>query len=204
MFKWVLPTIVAVLFGVTVLLSYLLPLDLLIDLRVILVGWAAVLGAFALCLAYLNLLRVHLGRLFQKQAQHRFASLVLIATAILSFVVVVWQGPDGTFSLYLVDYVLVPGQSALLALTAVTLVVTGMRLFRNRRHLNSALFVGVAVVMLLSAIPWVYPRAVRVLIDFLRSMATGGMRGLLLGVILGITMTGLRIVFGVDRPHSSN
>lgn len=202
MFKSLLPTIVAVLFGVIVLLSYLLPLDILTELREILVGWAAVLGVFALCLAYLNLLRVHLGRVFQKQSPHRFASIVLIAAAVLSLLLVIWQGPDGIFSLYLVDYVLVPGQSALLALTAVTLVVTGMRVLHTRRHVNSALFVAVAVVMLVSAVPWIYPRAVGVLVDFVRSIATGGMRGVLLGVILGITMTGLRIIFGVDRPHS--
>lgn len=203
MFKWLLPTIVAVLFGVTVLLSYLVPIDPLADVRAMLVGWATVLGAFALCLAYLNLLRVHLGRLFQKQSAHRFASLVLVAAALASLALVIWQGPDGIFSIYLVDYVLVPGQSALLALTAVTLVVSGMRVFRTRRHVNSLLFLGVVVLMLLSAVPWIYPRAARVVVDFVRSMATGGMRGLLLGVILGITMTGLRIIFGVDRPHSS-
>jgi hypothetical protein len=202
-FKWLLPTIVAVLFGVTVLLSYLLPIEALADLREILVGWAAVLGAFALYLAYLNLLRVHVSRIFRKQGKHRFASMILVTAALLSLGLVVWQGPDGAYALYLVDYVLVPGQSALLALTAVTLVVTGMRVFRTRRHVNSALFIGVAVLTLLSSVPFVYPRIVRIIIDFMNATATGGMRGLLLGVILGITMTGLRIILGVDRPHSS-
>jgi hypothetical protein len=32
----------------------------------------------------------------------------------------------------------------------------------------------------------------------------GGARGLLLGISLGALLTGLRVIFGVDRPYGGN
>jgi hypothetical protein len=31
--------------------------------------------------------------------------------------------------------------------------------------------------------------------------STGGARGLLIGIALGVLLTGLRVIFGVDRPY---
>jgi hypothetical protein len=47
-----------------------------------------------------------------------------------------------------------------------------------------------------------YPAIVALLLQLVDAVATGGIRGLLLGVVLGILMTGLRIILGIDRPHS--
>ncbi len=98
--------------------------------------------------------------------------------------------------------ILVPGESALLALTAVTLLLAGMRLYRSRRHVNSVLFIVVALLTLLSAAPLIYPPLVKTVMDFVNAVATGGLRGLLLGVALGTVVTGLRVILGIDRPQS--
>ena len=37
--------------------------------------------------------------------------------------------------------------------------------------------------------------------QLLNVFSTGGARGLLIGIALGVLMTGLRIIFGVDRPY---
>lgn len=202
MFKWFLPTLVAVLAGVLVLLGSLVPVPTLGAMRTVLVRGAAVVAAFALLLAYWNLLRVHAGRLFHKGARHRFSSLILLVAALGSLIVVLIQGPDSPLAQGWIQTVLVPGQSALLALTAVTLALAGMRVFGTRRRIESVLFVGVAVIALLTAVPLVYPDFVDRVLQFVEAAGTGGMRGLLLGVTLGIVMTGLRIVLGIDRPHS--
>jgi hypothetical protein len=44
--------------------------------------------------------------------------------------------------------------------------------------------------------------------DFLaqaaRTFSGGGARGLLIGIALGTLLTGLRVLFGVDRPYGGN
>jgi hypothetical protein len=202
MFRWLIPTVVTVLVGVVALLGYLVPLPALVSVREMLVRGATVLAAFAMLLAYFSLLRVHLRRSFSKQAKYRVASLILVIAALGSLALVLWQGPGGSLAGFLVDGILAPGQSALLALTAVTLVLGGMRLLGTRRNLNSALFLLVALLFLLTAVPFVLPDVVLSVVQWVDAVATAGMRGILLGVVLGIVMTGLRIVFGVDRPQS--
>lgn len=202
MFKWFIPTAIAVVCGILVLLGYLLPVPALESIRIDLVRWATVLSAFALLLAYGNVLRVHLARILQKQSKHRIASFLLVGSAVASLVLVLTQGPEGTHVQAIVKSVLIPGESALLALTAVTLVLSGMRLLRTRWHINSALFIAIAVLYLFSTIPIVFPRVLEIILQFVDAAATGGMRGLLLGVALGVVMTGLRIILGIDRPQS--
>lgn len=202
MFKWFIPTAIAVVCGILVLLGYLLPVPALESIRIDLVRWATVLSAFALLLAYGNVMRVHLARILQKQSKHRIASFLLVGSAVASLVLVLTQGPEGTHVQAIVKSVLIPGESALLALTAVTLVLSGMRLLRTRWHINSALFIAIAVLYLFSTIPIVFPRVLEIILQFVDAAATGGMRGLLLGVVLGIVMTGLRIILGIDRPQS--
>lgn len=202
MFRWFLPTVVAVLVGVLILLGYLLPLPALVPVRDVLVEGATLLAAFAMLVAYVNLLRVHVRRFTDKDARHRLASLILLISAVGTLLLVAIQGPDSVMSRSLVNYVLVPGESALLALTAVTLVLAGMRLLSTRRHVGSVLFVVVVLFTLFSALPFVYPQVLLIIRSLIDSIATAGMRGLLLGVVLGIVLTGLRIILGIDRPQS--
>jgi hypothetical protein len=205
MFRWLIPTVVTVLVGLIVLLSYLVPLPALASLGELLVRGAAILAAFAMFLGWLNLVRIHSGRFLKKGTKHRLASLILVIAAVGSLLLVLWDMQDGTagsISAFLVDGILVPGQSSLLALTAVTLVLGGMRLLGTRRNANSGLFLLVALLTLLTAVPFVFPEILQTVMRLVNTVATAGMRGLLLGVVLGVVMTGLRIVFGIDRPQS--
>lgn len=213
MFRWFLPTLVAVLVGLVALLGALIPIPAFESTRATLLQGATVLGAFALVLAFGNLMRVHIGRMVTKRTpaglkqKHRLASAILVVSALGSLVAVLAQGPDGQAARVLMEAVLVPGQSALLALTAVTLVVAGMRLYRVRRHVNSVLFLVAALLALLTAgsgglLPIGLPMVLQTIVDLFSSIAIGGMRGLVLGVAIGTIVAGLRVILSVDRPHS--
>lgn len=202
MVRWFLPTLVAVVVGLLVLLGALLPIPILASIRADVLHGAAIVAAFAMVLAFANVLRVHLSRLVSRQAKQRFTSLILLLAAMSTFVVVLLQGPEGTVAKALMDNVLVPGQSALLALTAVTLVLAGARLLRTRRRVSSVLFLLVALLVLLTTVPFVYPEILETGMRFVGAISTGSMRGLLLGVALGTVVTGLRIILGINRPHS--
>ncbi len=202
MLRWFIPTVVAVVVGLVTLLGFLLPVSAFESIRIILVRAATVLAAFAFILGYGNLLRVHAARILKRQAKYLIPSLIVVISAVASLVLVLVQGQSGPTVSFLVRAVLVPGESALLALTAVTLLLAGMRLYRSRRHINSVLFIVVALLTLLSAAPLIYPPLFKTVMDFVNAVATGGLRGLLLGVALGTIITGLRVILGIDRPHS--
>jgi hypothetical protein len=203
MFKRFLPTIMAMLAGILVLLGYLLPLDFLVTLRdMVLLRWAMILAAFALIVAFLNLLFVHLLRLTSARKK-KFTSLLVVLSALGTLILVLVQGAEGTWTQQVLNTVLIPGESALLALTAVTLIVAGMRILRARRTAGAVVFVIAAGIILLTTVAYsVYPNVFAVLREGVNTLATAGMRGLVMGVALGVTLTGLRVLLGIDRPHS--
>ena len=47
-------------------------------------------------------------------------------------------------------------------------------------------------------------RGTQGLIDFLGIFYGGGGRGLLIGIALGTLLTGLRVLFGIDRPYGGS
>ncbi len=199
MFKWFLPTAVAMLVGMLVLLSSLIPLAGLEYTGFLLIQWGMVLGTFALLLGYFNILSVHLQRLFRKR-NNWSGSLLLVLSALGSLILIIWQGPGGQGPQLLLRHVLIPGESALLALTAITLLIAGMRIFRTRRDFNSVVFIVIAGAALLSTVPY-FNLLFHIKTEMI-DLAAGGMRGILIGVAIGATMTGLRIILGIDRPHS--
>jgi len=203
MFKRVLPTVVAMLVGILVLLGYVLPVESLTWLRdIILLRWAMVLAAFALFVAYLSLLRVHVLRLTSVR-KNKFTSLLMILSALGVLILVLVQGLEGPLAQQVLTAVLIPGESALLAVTAVTLIVAGMRILRARRTAGAIVFVVVAGIILLTNVAYsVYPEVLGILRQSIDVLATAGMRGLVMGIALGVTLTGLRILLGIDRPHS--
>jgi len=206
MFKRLLPTIVAMLAGLFVLLGSLLPIEIFTSLRIVLVSWAAVLGAFALLLGFFSILQVHINRIMHSSLKNKITSLLVMVAALVAFVLVVWRGPYDAWSRYLLKYVLIPGESALLALTAVTLTLAGMRIFRTRRDIGSVIFILVTLLILMTTVHYTYPPMLQSIIasivEFTHMIANSGMRGLVIGVALGTILTGLRVLLGMDRPYS--
>lgn len=203
MFKRFFPTIMAMLAGILVLLSYLLPIEeSLAMLRDgILLRWAVILAAFALIVAYFSLLRIHLLRL-TSTSKKKFTSLLVILSALGTLALVLVQGVEGVLTQQVLNAVLIPGESALLALTAVMLIVAGMRILRARRTAGAIIFVVAAGIILLTTVAYsVYPPVLAVLRQGIDTLATAGMRGLVIGVALGVTLTGLRVLLGIDRPY---
>lgn len=202
MFKRTLPTVIAMFFGFWVLLGTLIPVGILVNIRVVLIYWATLLAAFALIVAYFALLRVHWQRVTTRDSKQKITSLLVILSAVGSLALVIGQGPTGEWVRFMLRHMLVPGEAALLALTAVTLVLAGMRMFAVRRSAESIVFIVVTLIMLALAAPYVYPVVLQPVMQFINTLATSGMRGILMGVALGTTLTGLRILLGIDRPHS--
>jgi hypothetical protein len=203
-FLW---AIVAVGSGIIVLLGYFFDYPVLISIRLVLMRWAALLAAAALFLGLFNLLKVHWNKVGEQKLGWLYS-----AVLILAFLVTLGLGllfpPDNPVMLLLFNYIQIPVEASLMGILAVSLVAAGLRLVTRRRDLPSLVFIGSALLVLLGTGPWLAAGGSNINVLFGQATtwitqvwASGGARGILLGVALGAILSGLRVLLVVDRPY---
>jgi hypothetical protein len=203
----ILWTAVAIAVGLLVLLGFFIQHPVLLGLRLQLVSWAVLLSAAALVLGLYNLLSVHWNKVSLQEAGWPYSAL-LVLTFLVTLILGLLFGPDYPVVMAMFNHIQLPVEATLMALLAVTLTAAGFRLIARRKDLVSYVFVGVAFLVLLGTGPWPVGTGsgLYVLIGNVRNWlvqvwAAGGSRGILLGVALGATATGLRVLLGSDRPY---
>jgi len=209
--RWI-PTLFATLVALVVLAGYLVPNETLQGLRDLMVEGAVIVAAFALLLGGFNVLRVH-GRKVRLQRPGWFYSVFLLLAAIAAFAITLRgtrseRGMD-QLTEWMVTYVMRPLGGSLAALVAFALLLAAFRLLRTRRRWESVLFILVAAVVALGATPLTGLLPTLGLLDQVRAWVIAvpgmaGMRGLLLGVVLGTIITALRVMLTIDRPHGES
>jgi peptidoglycan/LPS O-acetylase OafA/YrhL len=203
--KTLVPTSIAIAVGLLVLIGYFIPIESLQVMRNTLVQWAVILTAFALIAGVVNLLVVHWSKIRRRERGGLY-SLVLIISLLATLAVVVVFGPTSTWSVWIFDNIQAPVESSLMALLAFVLLFAGIRLLRRRLDLFSILFLVTAILVLLGTAPFFFAGQVPVLSQVRNLIAqvpaAAGARGILLGVSLGILVTGIRILAGSDRPYN--
>ncbi|MFO7683864.1 MAG: hypothetical protein R6X34_27860 [Chloroflexota bacterium] len=206
-----LPLIIATLFGALTLLSLLFKLPEVSDL---ILGWAGFLAGIALFLGVFNLLAVHTHRFFR----HRpFAGRnVYSGVLALSWLVVFTLGMTDLFAYtdnmmaQAFQWVQAPLEAALASMLAVFLILSGIRMLQRQRTIWSVLFFVTAVTILFAnAIilnPFTPPGISQVVLQFRdlvhNFIVTAGIRGILIGVALGIITLAVRVLIGVERPYN--
>lgn len=198
---------VATATGFIVLLGYFFDVTLLTILRLTLIRWAVLLAAAALLLGLFNLLAVHWNKVSLQEAGWPYSAL-LILFFLVTLVLGLVFGPDYEVVLVLFRYIQLPVEASLLALLAISLTVAGFRLLARRRDLVSVAFMATALLMLVGTAPWpigagspANETASTLRVWASQVWATGGARGILLGVALGAITTGLRVLLASDRPY---
>lgn len=208
--QWI-PAFIAIFFALLVLLGYALPDALAFNYRGqrtalhhILIEWAVIVGAFAFLMGLVNILRVHYHKIRFAEEGRGYSIVFLLAALLTSLLVaaemVSPSSPDGAqgASTWLFNYVISPVGASLAALVAFTLALAAFSLLRSRRDWRTVLiFIPTVILMLLSSTP--LPGMEPVLStarDWLVNVfGMAGMRGLLLGVVLGTTIAGLRALW---------
>jgi hypothetical protein len=193
----------AIAAGLIMLMTYILPLD---GLRVIILNMVMIGAAAALVIGVFNLLAVHAKRV--QEDGNALGSVVLIAALVITFVVTLLQdsalypnwlpGED-----WLLTYIQVPVESALMGVMAVTLIYAAARIVTQRPNIFSVIFVFTLLITLIASTQYgmdsSWGQSVQKFIS--HGLASGGARGILIGVSLGTIATGLRILMGFDRPY---
>ena len=196
----------AIAAGLFVLSGYFFPVDQLIQLRVRLIDWAIIIASMAVLIGIYNLIAVQMEKIRTRQKGGTYGAL-LVLSLIITFGLGLILGPDNRYMLLTVNAIIVPVEASLMAILAVTLIYASIRLLRRRIDVMSVLFLVVAVIFLLAIMPTPFA-PVDALQQFVLQVAgmfsRGGARGFLLGIALGTLLTGLRVLFGVDRPYGGN
>jgi hypothetical protein len=188
--------------GLIVLIGYFVPA--LAAVQSMLLNWAIILAGVAALVGVFNLISVHGDKIRRREKGSLYSALLLISL-VSSFMFGLVLGPDHPNMRLLVDAVIMPVESALMALLAITLLYASIRLLRRRADLMSIVFLATAILMLISSVALPLG-GISPLNNFVRPwvqqvLALGGARGILIGMALGTLTTGLRVLFGADRPY---
>lgn len=197
---------IAISFGLIVLLGYFLSVPVLVTLRQVFVRWAIMLAAVALLVGVANLFIVHQRKATSENTGGIY-SILLLVSLVATLIVGGIYGPNGTWPLWIFNYIQIPIESSLMAILAVVLAFGAARLIGRRLNWFTVLFIAIALIMLLGTAPLFGvefpglhgPDGLRSLIAQIPAVA--GARGVLLGVALGAIAAGLRVLMGADRPY---
>ena len=196
--------LIAITAGILVLFGYFIPA--FSGLQILLLNWAIILAGAAAIVGVFNLILVHSDKVRRSEKGSVYSALLvvsLVATLIFGIIL----RPGHTIMKMVVSGIIVPSEAALMGLLTISLLYAAIRLLRRRVDLLSIIFLITAAFVILGTaslpfgeIPFVG--------DFSRwvteVLALGGARGILIGVSLGILTTGLRVLFGTDRPYGGN
>ncbi len=196
---------VAMASGLIVLLGYFYPLDALTQLRIMLTDWAIIIAAMAVLVGIANLIFVQVDRIRKRQKNSIYGAL-LVLSLIGTFGLGLVFGPEHPLMRLAVDAVIVPVEASLMAILAVTLVYASIRLLRRRADVMTVIFLLVAVIFLIAIMPTPFGPIPGdwIILQFAGMFSRGGARGLLIGIALGTLLTGIRVLFGIDRPYGGN
>ena len=202
----VLTAIIAIAVGILVLLGYFLPQAAV--LQIVLLDWAIILAGTAALIGIFNLVSVHADKI-RRRAKDSIYSAMLIMGLFVTFVLGVVLKPQNPIMQSIVlNGIIIPIEATLMGLLAVSLLYAAVRLLRRRADLMSIVFIVTAGLIILGSatLPFGDVPIVGTLIRPWVSQiwALGGARGILIGVALGTLTTGLRVLFGMDRPYGGN
>lgn len=193
-----IPTIIAILAGLTILAEFLLGVE---SVGPVLLDWVVILAAFAVFLGLINVLRVHAKRLIRRASSwlDRFYSLVLLITVVVVLLVGA-NGPQTALMSWVYHYVYTPLSATMFSLLAFYIASAAYRVLRLRSR-EAAVMLIVGLVVLLGQIPmgsdWLVLQDLR---EWVLSVpALAGIRGIVIGAALGAITTSLRVLMGLER-----
>jgi len=197
--------VLAVVTGILILAGYFIaPLSGLLS---ILLNWAIIVAGAATIVGVFNLILVHGTRIHNRERGSAYSA-VLLVSVFAAFIFGLALGPDHPHMRRLVSSIVIPVESSLMAILAVSLVYGAMRLVRRRADLMSVTFLATTVLMLVASatLPFGDPIGLHSFVRpwFQHVLSLGGARGMLLGIGLGTLVSGLRVLLGSDRPYEAD
>ncbi|MHC1740338.1 MAG: hypothetical protein AB9897_04425 [Anaerolineaceae bacterium] len=198
--------IICFITGAIILAGYFFPNSALGLIRTPMLDWAVTLSAVAGLIAILNLVfGVHWRRLRDPKKDHFFSILVILAF-LVTFAAGIFFGPNNPNYQKVVTAVQMPIEASLMAVLAITLAYSSLRLLQRQHNwMGFIFFIAVIIYLLLNSGVLSFFANIPILqtvISGVSQVPIAGARGILIGVALGSLLTGIRIWIGSDRPYN--
>lgn len=201
----VFTAVIAIAAGVLVLGGYFFPA--LADVQTLLLNWAIILAGFAALVGIFNLIAVHMGKIRGHEKGSTYSALLIIGLVATFFFGMILR-PQHAMMKIVMNGIIIPTEAALMGILTVSLVYAAIRLLRRRADMMGITFLVTAALLMLGSatLPFGNIPLIGTLLHpwITQILALGGARGILIGVALGTLTTGLRILFGADRPYGGN
>lgn len=198
----VFTAVIAIAVGLMVLLGYFFPQ--FTSIQTLLLNWAIILAGAASLVGVFNLIAVHTDKIRRAEKGSVYSALLvigLVATLIFGILL----RPQHTVMQVVLNGIILPIEATLMGILTITLLYAAIRLLRRRTDVMSIFFILTAVIIFFGSatLPFGDVPLIGTLIRPWVSQiwALGGARGILIGVALGTLVTGLRVLFGIDRPY---
>ena len=198
--------IVGFIVGAIILAGYFLSSPLLTAIRTPMLDWAVILSGVAGLIAIINLIfGVHWRRLRDPSKNHLFSGLVIFAF-LVTLAAGIYFGPTNSTYQKVVTAIQMPIEASMMAVLAVTLAYSSLRLLQHQRNwMGFFFFVAVILYLLLNSGILSFTANIPILnglVSGVSQLPIAGARGILIGVALGSLLTGIRIWLGSDRPYN--
>ncbi len=200
----VVTAFIAIATGILVLAGYFFPP--LAYAQTLLLNWAIILAGTAALVGIFNLISVHTDKIRRSEKGSIYSALLVISLAAAFFFGLILR-PDHTVMKAVMNGIIVPTEAALMGLLTISLLYAAIRLLRRRADVMSIIFLITAAFLIFGSATLPFgdiPVIGTVARWVTQVLALGGARGILIGVALGALTTGLRVLFGADRPYGGN
>jgi hypothetical protein len=206
-----LPLMVVVTVVVLILtfLGYFVDVNVLLVVQPVLIRWAVLIAGVAIIIGFLNVIGVHVFKLTSR-APGWFYSLVLIISAVSVLAIGLGElafnsdaGLSGPLIMPVFINVIAPLYASTAALLPFILTFAAFRMLRLGRQRGAFLFMFSAAIVVLSQLPLssISPELEWLRDIWLAWLAVPGLRAVLIGVALGISVMALRVMAGIERPY---
>jgi len=212
-----LPLLICFLCGVFMLVQFFVPHPVFNSIYKGVLGWAYIIGVFALVIGVGTLVRLHYRRITRRDSGWGYSIVVfvgMLATAAIGII----GGHKGAWFTWIYFNILAPLDTTMFSLLAFYIASAAYRAFRART-LDATLLLVAAIIVMFGRVPignvlWQYiaPQSLVDKVPFLPEnivewiMAGPNMaarRGIMIGAALGAISTSLKIMLGIERSYLS-
>ena len=209
-----IPMIITAVVGFVFLIQYFIPHYPFNQLNNWFSDWFSIIGACAIWLGALNLLRISGDKIYRKSRDWGYSILIIVSflfIVIIGFV----GGPGfrdfGTRFDWLYRFIYTPLSATMFALLAFYVASASYRAFRAR-NLEATLLLVAAFFVMIGRVPVgdsiatmihlpdvIHPSQIA---SWIMNYINGaGQRAIMIGIALGIVSTSLRVILGIERAH---
>lgn len=206
------PLALCFIFGVVMIFTQFSPHSASQALYNEVIGWALIIGPFALVLATATLVQTHLNRI-RRRTEHWQYSFLVFAGILTMVAVGVPFGPQNPVFEWFYNYVQVPMDATMFSLLAFFIASAAFRAFRARTFEASLLLITALIVMMgnvpVGDLIWNTVLGWLPIDDgasgarqwILDNPNLSARRGIILGVSLGVISQSIRIILGIERSY---